>query len=140
MRVYEERGVKIEDNTSNEQINLVYFLFWTSTYELLCVTLFFWVDFLPWYGDTEISNFGKKYVHFNSKNFLSKHVPSEQVVLFADSFPSGEVESSELRLQAPNVHDLNKHDRLLADYKTCDLMPKGQFLKKLDEHCAGGSV
>lgn len=67
MRVYEERGVKIEDDTSNEQINLVYFLFWTSTYELLSVALFFWVDLLPWYGDTKINNFGTKYVYFNSK-------------------------------------------------------------------------
>jgi len=61
MRVYEERGVKIEDDTSNEQINLVYFLFWTSTYELLSVALFFWVDLLPWYGDTKINNFGTKW-------------------------------------------------------------------------------
>lgn len=67
MRVFEERGVKKEDDTSNEQINLLYFLFWTSTYELLCVVLFFWVDFLPWYGDANLSNFGTKYVYFNSK-------------------------------------------------------------------------
>lgn len=61
MRVFEERGVKIEDDTSNEQINLLYFLFWTSTYELLCVVLFIWVDFLPWYGDANLSNFGTKW-------------------------------------------------------------------------------
>ena len=91
MRVYEERGVKIENDTSNEQINLAYFLFWTSTYELLCVALFVWVDFLPWYGDTNISDFGNKYVYFNSKNCISKHVPSEQVVLFARSFASVQI-------------------------------------------------
>ena len=73
MRVYEERGVKIEDDTSNEQINLMYFLFWTSTYELLCVVLFFWVDLLPWYGGANLSNFGTKYVYFNSsKKYLQK--------------------------------------------------------------------
>ena len=82
MRVFEERGVKIEDDTSNEQINLLYFLFWTSTYELLCVVLFVWVDFLPWYGDANLSNFGTKYVYFNSKknNYVPKQLPSEQVL------------------------------------------------------------
>lgn len=61
MRVFEERGVKMEDSKSNEQINLVYFLFWTSTYELIGVALFFWVDLLPWYGDANINNFFTKW-------------------------------------------------------------------------------
>lgn len=121
MRVYEEHGVKKEDDTSNEQINLMYFLFWTSTYELLCVALFVWVDFLPWYGDADLSNFGTKYVYFNSKkDYVPKHVPSEQAVsrcLPAHSFASGQVESCELRLQSPNVYDRNKRNRLLAATK-----------------------
>ena len=65
MRVFEERGVKMENNTgtSAEQINLVYFLFWTNTYELCCIALFFWTDVLPWYGDLDdIGNFGTTYV------------------------------------------------------------------------------
>ena len=99
MRVYEERGVKKEDDTSNEQINLMYFLFWTSTYELLCVVLFFWVDLLPWYGDPDLSNFGTKYVYFNFKIKLRAKTRSlEQVVLFAQSFASGKIRKSRTSL------------------------------------------
>lgn len=65
MRVLEERGVKTESGTSGKQINLVYFLFWTSTYELLCIVALFWTDILPWYGDVDsIKNFGKRYIFF----------------------------------------------------------------------------
>lgn len=66
MNVLEERGVKMEiteSKGSKKGINLVYFLFWTSLYQLLCVSLFFWADFLPWYGQVDnIREFGKKYV------------------------------------------------------------------------------
>jgi len=59
MHVLEERGVKLENESSQEQINLVYFLFWTSFYELLCICFLFWTDILPWYGDLDhIKNFG----------------------------------------------------------------------------------
>lgn len=62
MRVLEERGVKIESDTSGEQMNLVHFLFWTSTYELLCIVALFWTDILPWYGHVDgIKNFGKSW-------------------------------------------------------------------------------
>ena len=68
MRVLEERGVKTESGTSGKQINLVYFLFWTSTYELLCIVALFWTDILPWYGDVDsIKNFGKRYIFFNCR-------------------------------------------------------------------------
>lgn len=84
MRVFEERGVKMEDSKSNEQINLVYFLFWTSTYELIGVALFFWVDLLPWYGDANINNFFTKYVYFNSKtDFI---LPNENMCLSSRLF------------------------------------------------------
>ena len=66
MRVLEERGVKIESDTSGEQMNLVHFLFWTSTYELLCIVALFWTDILPWYGHVDgIKNFGKRYIFSN---------------------------------------------------------------------------
>lgn len=87
MRVFEERGVKMEDSKSNEQINLVYFLFWTSTYELIGVALFFWVDLLPWYGDANINNFLTKYVYKNSKT---------DFILLLDSPASDETVSCKL--------------------------------------------
>lgn len=65
MNVLEERGVKMEikeSHGSKKGINLVYFLFWTSLYQLLCVSLFFWADFLPWYGQVDnIKEFGKNW-------------------------------------------------------------------------------
>ena len=68
MRVLEERGVKIESDTSGEQMNLVHFLFWTSTYELLCIVALFWTDILPWYGHVDdIKNFGKRYIFSNHR-------------------------------------------------------------------------
>ena len=59
MNVLQERGVKME-NSSEEQVNIVFFLFWTSTYEFLSILLLSWVDILPWFGDSEISTFAKK--------------------------------------------------------------------------------
>lgn len=57
MNVLQEHGLKMK-NTSEEQINIVYYLFWTSVYELLGIALFLWIDILPWYGDSKnISNF-----------------------------------------------------------------------------------
>lgn len=53
---YGKQGIK-----KGNQLGL--FLFWTSLYQLLCVSLFFWADFLPWYGQVDnIKEFGKKYV------------------------------------------------------------------------------
>ena len=56
MKVLEERGVKMENEDSQEGVNLMYFLFWTSSYELLCVALFFWADILPWFGNVKNIN------------------------------------------------------------------------------------
>jgi len=65
MNVIIERGVKMENQISRRRINLVYFLFWTSLYQLLCVGLLFWLDILPWYGNVDsISEFRRKYVFF----------------------------------------------------------------------------
>jgi len=62
MNVLEERGVKMENQSSRKGINLVYFLFWTSTYQLLCVATFFWADILPWYGNvSNIKEFGNNW-------------------------------------------------------------------------------
>ena len=83
MNVLEERGVKMEiteSKGSKKGINLVYFLFWTSLYQLLCVSLFFWADFLPWYGQVDnIREFGKKYVLLfccQGENWLACHTTS----------------------------------------------------------------
>ena len=65
MNVIVERGVKMENQMSRRRINLVYFLFWTSSYQLICVAFLFWLDILPWYGNVDsISEFAKKYVFF----------------------------------------------------------------------------
>ena len=65
MNVIIERGVKMENQMSRRRINLAYFLFWTSLYQLICVGLLFWIDILPWYGYVDnISDFGRKYVFF----------------------------------------------------------------------------
>jgi len=62
MNVISERGVKMENKTSRRKINLVYFLFWTSLYQLICVALLFWLDILPWYGNVDsISEFGRNW-------------------------------------------------------------------------------
>ena len=61
MNVIEEKGVKMESKSSKKGINLMYFLFWTSSYQLLCVGLLFWLDILPWYGNVgNIQEFGEK--------------------------------------------------------------------------------
>lgn len=62
MNVLEERGVKMENRSSKKGINLLYFLFWTSSYQLLCVGVLFWLDILPWYGYvSNIQEFGENW-------------------------------------------------------------------------------
>ncbi|KAL9954562.1 hypothetical protein ACROYT_G042118 [Oculina patagonica] len=62
MNVLEEKGVKMQNEMSRRGVNLVYFLFWTSAYQLLCVGSLFWLDILPWYGNVDnIKEFGKKW-------------------------------------------------------------------------------
>ena len=63
MNVIEEKSLKLESVTSSRGINLVYFLFWTSVYQLLTVGLFFWADIIPGFGNSkDISEFAQKYV------------------------------------------------------------------------------
>ncbi len=47
MNVIEEKSLK-----DTRSINLIYFLFWTSLYQLVTVVLLFWVDIVPVYGFT----------------------------------------------------------------------------------------
>jgi len=48
-----ERGLKMQEEMSRRGINLLYFLFWISTYEFLCVaSALVWVDILPTSGNT----------------------------------------------------------------------------------------
>ena len=76
MNVLEEYVVKMKNQTSRKGINLVYFLFWTSLYQLICVGSLFWLDILPWYGNVDnISEFGRKYVIF-FYNFICSLAPS----------------------------------------------------------------
>ena len=66
--VLEERGVKMQHEISRRGINLVYFLFWISTYQFLCVaSALVWVFVLPASGNinstqdaSNIEEFGRK--------------------------------------------------------------------------------
>ena len=61
MNVLEEKGVKVEHDSSEKGINLAYFLFWTNLYQLLVVVFMFWADIVPWFGDvTNITDVGRK--------------------------------------------------------------------------------
>lgn len=50
MIVIEERSLKFRDDSSNEQVNIVFFYFWTSFYEMVAVFCCFWMDIIPGYG------------------------------------------------------------------------------------------
>ena len=61
MNVYEEKSLKLQNVMSRRKVNLVYFLFWTSLYQLLTVGLLFWADILPGFGNVKnIDQFAKK--------------------------------------------------------------------------------
>ena len=61
MNVWEEKALKLQDNQSKKGVNLVYFLFWTSLYQLLTVGAFFWADIIPGFGNAkDIKQFGRK--------------------------------------------------------------------------------
>lgn len=63
MHVYEERGLKREDELSKQQVNVIFFFFWTSFYELITVIALFWLDILPAYGYADnLNQFMDKYV------------------------------------------------------------------------------
>lgn len=56
MNVIEEKSLK-----DRRSINLFYFLFWTSLYQVITIGVFFWVDIIPFYGFAKgIKNFGQK--------------------------------------------------------------------------------
>jgi len=69
--VLEERGVKMQDELLGRGINLLYFLFWISTYQFLCVaSAFVWVDIQPASGNknttqgtSNIEDFGRNWWH-----------------------------------------------------------------------------
>ena len=56
MNVLEEKLLKrkrVEAKPKAAKINLFYFLFWTSLYQLLTAALLFWIDIVPYYGQAE---------------------------------------------------------------------------------------
>ena len=56
MNVIEEKSLK-----DTRKVNLFYFLFWTSLYQLITIGAFFWVDIIPFYGFAKgIKGFGQK--------------------------------------------------------------------------------
>ena len=61
MNVVEEKGLKLQNKSSKRGVNIVFFLFWESVYQLLSVMALFWVDIIPGYGFTDnLTQFGKK--------------------------------------------------------------------------------
>ena len=67
MNVLEERSLKRRDprtrTTGSGQVNLFYFLFWTSLYQLLTAAFLFWTDVIPGFGTASgsVKQFGEKY-------------------------------------------------------------------------------
>ena len=56
MNVLEEMSLK-----DSRKVNLFYFLFWSSLYQLLTIGLMFWTDIIPGFGYTNnINEFGEK--------------------------------------------------------------------------------
>ena len=56
MNVIEELSLK-----DSRKVNLFYFLFWSSLYQLLTVGLLFWADIVPEFGYAKgIQEFGRK--------------------------------------------------------------------------------
>ncbi|XP_062501559.1 uncharacterized protein LOC134178690 [Corticium candelabrum] len=65
MNVLEEKSLKkrVRSGNGTRQINLFYFLFWTSLYQLLTAAALFWIDIIPGFGTAHgsITEFGKNY-------------------------------------------------------------------------------
>lgn len=60
MNVYEEIGLKIK-SPNEKSVNTIWFLMWTSFYQLLTVLAFFWLDFVPFFGNQpDIQTFGRR--------------------------------------------------------------------------------
>ncbi|EDV24073.1 Crt-like protein 1 [Trichoplax sp. H2] len=61
MNAYEEAGLKMK-SPNEKRVNAIWYLTWTSFYQLVTVALFFWLDFLPFYGNQpDIQTFGRSY-------------------------------------------------------------------------------
>lgn len=66
--VLEEKGVKMQHEVSRRGINLLYFLFWISTYQFLCIaSALVWIDILPASGFTNITQDTSKIEDFGCK-------------------------------------------------------------------------
>lgn len=51
MVVLEEKGLQMESETSEDRIGVIYFLFWSTTYQVICIFVLLWLNILPWYGN-----------------------------------------------------------------------------------------
>lgn len=52
MLILEEKGLQKENETSEERIGVIYFLFWTTSFQVFCISVFIiWLNILPWYGN-----------------------------------------------------------------------------------------
>ena len=78
MNVIEEKSLK-----HRKKINLTYFLFCTSCYQLLTALFLFWVDIIPGFGfDKGIHEFGKRY-HCEKNDKLPINIVPHNSVLRA---------------------------------------------------------
>ncbi|XP_065828551.1 crt homolog 2-like [Oscarella lobularis] len=70
MNVLEERSLQRRHGVRHGQINLFFFLFCTSCYQLLTGLALFWADIIPGFGMSKgIKNFGENY-HFGLSCFF----------------------------------------------------------------------
>ena len=61
MNVIEEKSLKLQSRGAGKGVNIVFFLFMTSLYQLLTVGAFFWADVIPNFGNVKnVKQFGKK--------------------------------------------------------------------------------
>lgn len=63
--IYAEKSLKSAKSTmTKERLNMVYYLFWTKSYQLATVLFLFWTDIIPEFGYTDsIQQFWKKYFY-----------------------------------------------------------------------------
>jgi len=62
MNVIEEKSLKLQSRGAGKGVNIVFFLFMTSLYQLLTVGAFFWADVIPNFGNVKnVKQFGKNY-------------------------------------------------------------------------------
>jgi len=62
MNVIQEKSLKLQTRGAGNGVNIIYFLFTTSVYQLLTVGLLFWTDIIPQFGYVKnINDFGRSY-------------------------------------------------------------------------------